>query len=101
MKVRPKQRPGWSLKRDGSAVDPAAPATPPATEARFPRLKKLLGRIKQAGQAAGQVAMDWLSIPRQLKYLAWVLIGLSIAFLLFKALRRSYARPNVQGNHDE
>jgi hypothetical protein len=76
-------------RRNSSAADPAAPATPPAAEARFPRLRKLLGRIKQAGQAAGQVVMDWLSIPRQLRYLAWVLIALAVVYLLLKALRRT------------
>jgi hypothetical protein len=51
-------------------------------------LRKLLSRLKQAGQAAGQVVMDWLSIPRQLKYLAWALIALSVVYLMFKVLRR-------------
>jgi hypothetical protein len=76
------------LKRNGGAADPAAPAAPPATEARFPRLRKLLGRIKQAGQSAGQVVMDWLSIPRQLKYLAWALVVLAAVCLMLKAIWR-------------
>jgi len=46
-------------------------------------------RIKQARQAAGQVAMDWLSIPRQLKYLAWAVIALATAYLLLNAFRRT------------
>jgi len=36
----------------------------------------------------GQVVMGWLSIPRQLKYLAWAMIALAVAFLLLKSVRR-------------
>ena len=68
--------------------DPNAAATPPPDEARFPRLRKPLSRIKQAGQAVGQVAMDWVSIPRQLRYLAWALIALSVAYLVARAMHR-------------
>jgi hypothetical protein len=32
--------------------------------------------------------MDLLSIPRQLKYLAWALVALSVAYLVLKAMRR-------------
>ena len=73
-------------RRDGSATDANAAATPPADEARFPRLRKFFDRFKQAGQAAGQVVTDWLSIPRQLRYLAWALVGLAVAYLGFKTV---------------
>ena len=50
-------------------------------------MRKLLNRVKQAGQSAGQVVMDWLLIPRQLRYFAWALIALSVVYLVLKAMR--------------
>ena len=43
-------------------------------------------RISQASHSAGQVVMDWLSIPRQLFALAWALVGLGLAYLAVRLM---------------
>ena len=43
----------------------------------------------KAGANISQVVMDWLSIPRQLRYLAWALLALAVAYLMLKAFRRT------------
>ena len=47
-------------------------------------MKKAGERVKQAGRNVGEVAMDWLTIPRQLKYLACAMIVLGFAYLAVK-----------------
>ena len=41
-------------------------------------------RVKQSGQGV----MDWVSIPRQLRYLASALIGLALAYVILSVVRR-------------
>jgi hypothetical protein len=47
-------------------------------------LKKLVERLRHGGREAAGVVMDWLTIPRQLKYLAWAAVGLLVLHLLVR-----------------
>jgi hypothetical protein len=42
--------------------------------------------MRQARDNAGRIVMEWISIPRQLKLLAWTLIALGFAYLAIRLL---------------